>query len=158
MLKVNKKTEYALMALKFMGEKDNGSIVTVREICDALKTPFDTTAKVMQAMNHHEIVKSIQGLRGGYTLHKNLGDVTFMEITRIAEDIKEESVCQSSKGLCNLHNTCNIITPIDRLNNKIVAFLEQVSLKELFFDTDHWVTLESETSKPNLKRMLGIKS
>ena len=52
-------------------------------------------------MNHHEIVKSIQGLRGGYTLHKNLGDVTFMEITRIAEDIKEESVCQSSNGLSN---------------------------------------------------------
>ena len=64
------------MALKIMGEKEEDSIITVREICDALKTPFDTTAKVMQAMNHHGIVKSIQGLRGGYTLHKNLSDIT----------------------------------------------------------------------------------
>ena len=54
MLKINKKTEYALMALKFIGERENGALVTVREICDVLKTPFDTTAKVMQAMNHHE--------------------------------------------------------------------------------------------------------
>jgi len=157
MLKINKKTEYALMALKLMGEKANDSIVTVREICDALKTPFDTTAKVMQAMNHHGIVKSIQGLRGGYTLHKNLGDITFMEITKIAEDIKEDSVCQSTKGLCNLHKTCNIITPIDRLNNKIMTFLGQVNLKELFFDNDQWGDLENKPSKPNLKEMLGIK-
>tara|TARA_B100000287_G_C20208373_1_gene613079 strand:- start:75 stop:548 length:474 start_codon:yes stop_codon:yes gene_type:complete len=157
MLKINKKTEYALMALKIMGEKTEDSIVTVREICDVLKTPFDTTAKVMQSMNHHGIVKSIQGLRGGYTLNKNLSEITFMEITKIAEDIREENFCQSNKGLCNLHSTCNIITPIDRLNSKIMTFLGQVSLKELFFENDHWVELESEASKPNLKQMLGIK-
>ena len=145
------------MALKIMGEKKEDSVVTVREICDALKTPFDTTAKVMQAMNHHGIVKSIQGLRGGYTLHKNLSDITFMEITKIAEDIKEESFCQSNNGLCNLHSTCNIITPIDRLNSKIMTFLGQISLKELFFENDQWTELEGETSKPNLKAMLGIK-
>ena len=157
MLKINKKTEYALMALKVMGEKTEDSIVTVREICDVLKTPFDTTAKVMQAMNHHGIVKSIQGLRGGYTLHKNLSEISFMEITKIAEDIKEENFCQSNKGLCTLHSTCNIITPIDRLNNKIMTFLGQISLKELFFENDQWMELESETNKPNLKEMLGIK-
>ncbi len=157
MLKINKKTEYALMALKIMGEKEEDSIITVREICDALKTPFDTTAKVMQAMNHHSIVKSIQGLRGGYTLHKNLSDITFMEITKIAEDIKEDNFCQSNKGLCNLHSTCNIITPIDRLNSKVMAFLGQISLEELFFENDQWVDLEGEAGKPNLKEMLGIK-
>ena len=145
------------MALKIMGEKEENSVVTVREICDVLKTPFDTTAKVMQAMNHHDIVKSIQGLRGGYTLHKNLSDITFMEITKIAEDIKEDNFCQSNKGLCNLHSTCNIITPIERLNSKIVAFLGQISLKELFFENDHWIELENEASKPNLRKMLGIK-
>ena len=80
-----------------------------------------------------------------------------VEITKIAEDIKEDNFCQSNKGLCNLHSTCNIITPIDRLNSKVMAFLGQISLKELFFENDHWIELENEASKPNLRKMLGIK-
>ena len=99
MLKINKKTEYALMALKFIGERENGALVTVREICDVLKTPFDTTAKVMQAMNHHGILKSMQGIRGGYTLSRPLTEISYMEITKIAEGIQEEGVCQTNKGL-----------------------------------------------------------
>ena len=156
MLKINKKTEYALMALKFIGERENGALVTVREICDVLKTPFDTTAKVMQAMNHHGILKSMQGIRGGYTLSKPLTEISYMEITKIAEGIQEEGVCQTNKGLCCLHATCNIVTPIDRLHNKLISFLDQVSLNELFFENDHWVVNE-ESEKPNLKKMLGIK-
>jgi len=149
MLKINKKTEYALMALKYMGEQEKGSLVTVREICDALKTPFDTTAKVMQAMNHNGLLKSMQGIRGGYTLSKGLEEISYMEVTKIAEGIQEESVCQTNKGLCTLHATCNIITPIDRLNNKLMIFLGQVNLHELFFE-------DPESSKTDLKKILGI--
>ena len=68
MLKINKKVEYALMALKFMAEeKAIGKITSAREICDKFNTPFDTTAKVMQAMNHHKILNSVKGTKGGYT-------------------------------------------------------------------------------------------
>jgi hypothetical protein len=72
-----------------------------------------------------------------------------MDVTKIAEGIQEESVCQTNKGLCTLHATCNIITPIDRLNNKLMIFLGQVNLHELFFE-------DPESSNTDLKKMLGI--
>ena len=71
MLKINKKVEYALMALKFMADKTHSAIpnnqdnevvilTSAREICDEFNTPFDTTAKVMQLMNNHDILKSVK--------------------------------------------------------------------------------------------------
>jgi len=133
MLKINKKVEYALMALKFMAEeKAIGKITSAREICDKFNTPFDTTAKVMQAMNHHKILNSVKGTKGGYTLAKDLCEITYMELNRIVEKKYSQSICQSSKGLCELYDICNIINPIDRLNATLNNYLESLTIKDLF--------------------------
>lgn len=138
MLKINKKVEYALMALKFMADKaqlhPNGEhvLTSAREICDEFNTPFDTTAKVMQLMNGHDILKSVKGIKGGYSLNKPLEDITYMHLVRLIEN-KEEGgkVCVSNKGTCELFGKCNISTPLDVLNRKLNSFLESLTLAEL---------------------------
>ena len=44
MHKVNRKIEYALMALKFMSGKMPGQLTQVKEICEKTGSPFDATA------------------------------------------------------------------------------------------------------------------
>ena len=141
MLKINKKVEYALMALKFMADKthlsENPPLISAREICDEFKTPFDTTAKVLQLMNNHDILKSVKGIKGGYSLNKSLEDITYMQLVRVIE-AKESlgRVCISSKGTCELYGKCNIATPIEQLNDKLNAFLETLSLSELLMSAE----------------------
>ncbi len=141
MLKINKKVEYALMALKHlqMHQKDPNPNATIsaREICDNYGAPFDTMAKVMQVMNSHDILKSVKGIKGGYLLNKNLDEVTYMQLVRMIEG-KEElgRVCQSTKGLCELYGKCNIVTPVEHLNKKITGFLETLTVKELLSGTE----------------------
>ena len=138
MLKINKKVEYALMALKFMADKNNHSaLVSAREICDAFQTPFDTTAKVMQVMNAHDILKSVKGIKGGYSLNKNLNDITYMELVQMIEGREEIGrVCTGHKGTCELIGKCNISTPVENLNRKLNAFLENLTLAELLQGTE----------------------
>jgi Rrf2 family protein len=132
MLKINKKVEYALMALKFMADKPNQSLTSAREVCDELKTPFDTTAKVMQIMNHNEILKSVQGIKGGYSLNLPLDKITYSELVRIIEGKKEfGQSCNSAKGKCERFEQCNIITPVEILNRKLNLYLDNLTLKEL---------------------------
>ena len=138
MLKINKKVEYALMALKFMADKAHAhadlgesSLTSAREICDEFNTPFDTTAKVMQLMNNHEILKSTKGIKGGYSLNKDLNDVTYMNLVRMIEGKEVGRVCVSSKGKCELFSKCNIISPVELLNSKINVFLEALTLADL---------------------------
>lgn len=133
MLKINKKVEYALMALKFMADKPTRTLTSAREVCDELKTPFDTTAKVMQIMNNNDILKSVQGIKGGYTLNIALDKITYSELVRIIEGKKDFGrACTSAKGTCELFNKCNIITPVEILNKKLNLYLDNLTLKELF--------------------------
>lgn len=133
MLKINKKVEYALMALKFMADKnDLAALVSAREICDEFMTPFDTTAKVMQVMNAHDILKSVKGIKGGYSLNKDLGSITYMELVRMIEGREEIGrVCSNHKGTCELLGRCNISTPVENLNKKLNIFLDNLTLAEL---------------------------
>ncbi|MBC7714473.1 MAG: Rrf2 family transcriptional regulator [Rhizobacter sp.] len=138
MLKINKKVEYALMALKFMADKnDSTPLVSAREICDAFHTPFDTTAKVMQVMNNHDILNSVKGIKGGYSLNKSLSAITYMELVQMIEGREEIGrVCSNHKGTCELMGTCNISTPVENLNRKLNSFLENLTLAELLQGTE----------------------
>ena len=135
MLKINKKIEYALMALKFMDGKDTDSLTSAREICDQFKIPFDTTAKVLQLMNNKNILSSVKGIKGGYQLARPLKEITYLELSHLIEKNKDEHFCSGNKGLCELYETCNIATPLEDLNKKIEGFLKQLTLEELLKST-----------------------
>ena len=138
-LKINKKVEYALMALKFMSDKTNQSLNSVetgltsaREICDELNIPFDTTAKVMQIMNNQEILKSVKGIKGGYSLNKSLTEISYMQLVRLIEGKPDTGrVCVTEKGTCELFSKCNIVTPVEQLGKKLNAFLETLTIDDL---------------------------
>ena len=134
MLKINKKVEYALMALKFMSEQStesNDSLICARQICEIFKTPFDTTAKVMQTMNNHGLLTSVKGIKGGYRLNRSLSTISYMELVEMIEGKRPESVCHNHHGRCELYSSCNIVTPIDALNRKVSSFLDHLTLAEL---------------------------
>ncbi len=134
MLKINKKVEYALMALKYMASKPIGELSSAREICEQFSIPFDTTSKVMQLMNNKNILQAKQGIKGGYVLARPLSEVTFMELSKVIEKKSFQSSCETSKGMCELYGSCNIIDPVSQLGNKINQFLEELTLEDLLFN------------------------
>ncbi len=141
-LKINKRVEYALMALKYMAERQESGeskLTTAREICDEFQTPFDTVAKVMQSLNSNNILNSVKGIKGGYELKSNLEELTYKQIENIIEGKCSENICESRKGLCDLYHSCNIKGPVDKLNAQVNHFLSNLTLKELFLEkaNDH---------------------
>lgn len=131
MLKINKKVEYAMMVLKFLANNKSDQLITVRDICNKFMTPFDSTAKVMQKLNSAEILSSVKGIKGGYTLSKNLEEISYMNLVHIIEGKEVGRVCENSKGKCENHEFCNIISPVENLNRKVHQFLDAVNLQQL---------------------------
>lgn len=129
MIKINRKIEYALMVLKLMKDKGPADLTTAREVCDRFETPFDTTAKVMQLMNTAGILHSQKGVKGGYTLSKDLSLVTYMELVELIEGKSFMMDCH--EGPCELLHKCNISLPIKRLNDYIINIFNTLSLNEL---------------------------
>lgn len=120
------------MCLKLMLDKvSKEELTTAREICDKLGAPFDTTSKVLQAMNQAKILKSMKGIKGGYFLASDLSNVSFMDLARCVENKDFVGPCLSEKGTCDHFDLCNIKSPIDNVNRKVLNFLEQVSIRDL---------------------------
>lgn len=128
MIKINRKIEYALMVLHFMKDRAGG-LTTAREICDEFNTPFDTTAKVMQLMNSAGILHSHKGVKGGYTLARDLSEVTYLELAELIEGRPFMMDCH--EGPCELIHTCNISQPIKRLNDYLITIFKSLTVHEL---------------------------
>lgn len=129
MIKINRKVEYALMVLKAMKEKDLNELTTAREVCDRYNTPFDTTAKVMQQMNSAGILHSHKGVKGGYTLARDLASISYIELAELIEGKSFMMDCH--EGPCDLLHTCNISQPIKRLNDYLINIFNSLTLHEL---------------------------
>lgn len=129
MIKINRKVEYALMVLKLMKEKGGQDLTTAREVCDRFETPFDTVAKVMQQMNTAGILHSQKGVKGGYTLSRDLSEITYIDLVELIEGKSFMMDCH--EGPCDLIHKCNISMPVKRLNDYLLTIFRSLTLNEL---------------------------
>ena len=144
MIKINRKVEYALMVLKLMKEKPAIELTTAREVCDRYETPFDTTAKVMQQMNGAGILHSHKGVKGGYTLARDLSSVSYIELVELIEGKSFMMDCH--EGPCDLIHKCNISQPIKRLNDYLISIFTTLTLNELLAE-DNLLALKKVPEK-----------
>ncbi len=137
MNKLNRKLEYSLIALKHMSLKTPGELTTAKEVSDSYQAPFDATAKVMQIMAGHGLLRSEQGASGGYQITRDLSKVNLHELieaiqgpTKIAKCLQHNHGA-SEDGACDIQKSCNIISPVVNLNNKLNEFYKSLSIRDL---------------------------
>ena len=133
MLKVNRKVEYGLIALRHMHSKSRGDLTSVREICDQFGTPFDPLAHVLRILNTRGVVKSEQGAHGGYRLMQSLSDVNLAEFIEMIEGQLAWTECSRPEAecRCDMVASCNIIEPMHRFNQRLIDFLKSISIADL---------------------------
>ena len=131
MKRLNRKVEYALMALKYMSSKFAGQVVTVKEICAATHIPFDATSRVMQQMAQKGILKSEQGAHGGYLLVTDLSKVSFHQILEMIDGPLQIVRCASTKKSCEFLAKCNLTSPLQNLNKRLIDFYKELSVAEV---------------------------
>lgn len=135
MNKINRKLEYALMALKYMSQKIPGELTTAKEVSDAFRTPFDATARVMQQMAQKGgILRAEYGASGGYQITKDLAKISIHDLVEIIEGPTALVKCLHKEGPCEIQGTCNIVSPVTQLNDRLTEFYKSLSLKDLLVD------------------------
>ena len=139
MLKLNRKVEYGLVALKYMHSKPKGRLTTVREICEHHGTPFDPLAHVLRILNTDGILQSEQGAHGGYRIVANLEDISFAHLIEIIDGQLGFTDCIKFKACsCTLMERCNIISPMFAVNQQLLHFLRTISVGTLVQPDANW--------------------
>jgi len=147
MIKINKRIEYGLISLLHISEtKDQQLLVTCREISDHYHIPPDILGKVLQALARASIVDSIQGVKGGYRLRKDLEDIVFGDVIEALEGPIHLTPCTCESYVCDIEPHCNIKEPMFHFQDQLLKFVYSVSLAS-FQRKD--LLHKSEVLKPN---------
>lgn len=137
MFKINRKIEYALIALRHI-RSANTQRVSAKDICDVYKTPFDTTSRVLQIMSQNGILKAEHGAHGGYQLVKDLSKITFHELSEmIVGPIQIANCFNSNYSHCEFTASCNVIAPMLNLNEKMSSLFKTISVLDLIESRHH---------------------
>lgn len=134
MFKLNRKVEYALIALKHMIHKHPGELSTAKEIAENYGCSFDTIARVLQIMAQKNWLQSSQGAAGGYLIIKDLANVSFYQLSEALVGPMKLVRCISSSS-CKIQNHCNIVSPVHTLNQHLTEVYKGLSVQKILFET-----------------------
>ncbi len=138
MIKLNRTTEYGLIALRHISRKCSSypnEVTSAREIADSYGLPFEITAKTLQRLKDTGLIQSAHGAKGGYTLQRSLGEVSLAEFLELMEGPQSVVVCagtpEHQSSDCEYGSRCEIRHFMSQLNTRIVQLLAGIQLAEL---------------------------
>ncbi len=131
MLRLSKKTDYALMALIHLTQGSGRVAWSAREIARSYNIPPHLMAKVLQRMAQSGIVVSHQGTRGGYALGRPAHLINAAEVIESIEGPFSMTSCVSESGYCLQFEKCTIKSPLQLLSDSVVLMLRRVTVAQM---------------------------
>jgi Rrf2 family protein len=136
MLRLSKKADYALMAMKHLAQKRDGASSSAREIAEQYDIPIELMAKVLQRLVRIGLLTSQQGTRGGYTLSRPSMRISVADVIQAIDGPFTVTACSTENSDCEQFQKCSIRDPLWRIKERIVAALGTVTLAEMAAEGD----------------------
>lgn len=154
MIQLTKRTEYGLIALVHLADKE-GAFVSVREIADHYPVPKRLLAEVLKDLARAELLESARGKDGGYALRQRPEHITLAQIVAALEGRPSISSCETDAAAlhgaaalagasaspsqpdaggthnCGLEPVCPIRSPLHRVRDGIWSLMERTTLRSL---------------------------
>src|SRR6516165_2798841 len=131
MLKLTKKADYGLMALKFLAEHPETPALSAKDISDAYGIPAQLLAKILQQLTKSGLLKSHAGMNGGYALSKDAREISAYEVIHAIDGPFFITSCTKGAKSCELTPSCTIKEPLARVNDTIAGVLKSISIHDL---------------------------
>jgi len=144
MLKLTKKADYGLMALKYLAEHPETPALSAKDVADAYGIPAQLLAKILQRMTKTGLLRSHAGMNGGYALARDAREISAYEVIHAIDGPFFITSCTKGTKLCELTPSCTIREPLARVNDTIAAVLKSISIHDLA-EQEHAGGRERET-------------
>jgi len=131
MLKLTKKADYGLMALKYLAEHPEKVALSAKDVADAYGIPAQLLAKILQTLTKCGLLRSHAGMNGGYALAKDAREISAYEVIHAIDGPFFITSCTKGTKSCELTPSCTIKEPLARVNETIAGVLRSISIQDL---------------------------
>src|SRR5215813_3700274 len=136
MLKLTKKADYGLMAMRHLAEHGHGTACSAKDIAERYSIPPEALAKILQRLAKAGLLISQHGTNGGYTLARAPETISAFDVIRAIDGPLFITSCITVRGECDQTNRCTIKEPLRRVNESIEQVLRRISISEMKEEED----------------------
>jgi Rrf2 family protein len=152
MLKLTKKADYALIALKHLAVHGPDSS-SAKAIADMYGVPVALLSKILQKLGKNGFLLSEHGTNGGYRLAKAASDITALEVIRVIDGPIFLTACFTEHGYCCHTDTCIVRDPLQKVHEGILRLLASITIADM--STDSPVHTDAAKSPERLYGLAG---
>jgi Rrf2 family protein len=134
MLRLSKKADYALLAMRHLAAQATGIAVSARELAETYSIPPELLAKVLQKLVRARLLESQHGTRGGYVLAQPARALSVADVIQSIDGPLTVTACSDTDHSCDQYARCNIRDPLWRIKDRIVSALAATSVADLAAD------------------------
>jgi Rrf2 family protein len=134
MLRLSKRADYALIAMKHLALRGDRESSSAREIAESYDIPIELMAKVLQRLVRGGLLASQQGTRGGYQLGRRATQISVADVIQAIDGPVTVTACTTDEGQCEQFSKCNVRDPLWRVRERILAALGECTIAELAAD------------------------
>ena len=134
MLRLSKKTDYALMAMKHLASDPRRRAASAREIAERYDIPIELMAKVLTRLVRSGLLVSHQGIHGGYELARPPAATSVAAVIEAIDGPLTMTACTPGDHRCDQFSTCTVRDPLHRIRGRIAAILAECSMSEIAAD------------------------
>lgn len=134
MLKLTKKADYGLIALRHLAVNGHAGSSSAKEISDRYGIPLPLLSKVMQRLARSGFVSSEHGTNGGYRLARDPRLISALEVIRSIDGPVILASCFTDHSKCGHVNRCTVREPLRRVHEGIVSLLAGISISDMSQD------------------------
>jgi Rrf2 family protein len=131
MLKLTKKADYGLMAMKHLAEHVDRGSCSAKDIAEAYGIPPEALAKILQRLAKVGLIRSQHGINGGYTLTRDPRDISAFEIIKAIDGPLFITSCVTVRGECGQSERCTIREPLRKVNESIEQVLKNIKISQM---------------------------
>jgi len=138
MLKLTKKADYSLIALKHFAlrQRETGEAVSAKEVADNCGIPLPLLSKLLQKLGKNGFLVSAYGTNGGYRLARDPGLISALEVIRAIDGPIVLADCFTEHTTCLHSGRCTVRKPLKRIHEGILSLLSSVSIKDMLQESD----------------------
>ncbi len=152
-MRLTTKGRFAVTAMIDLALRQSGGPVTLAAISQRQQISLSYLEQLFGKLRRHELVESTRGPGGGYTLGRKAVDITVADIILSVDEPIDATHCAGKENCQNDGSRCMTHELWSALNQRMVEFLDSVTLQKLVEDQiAKGVQIEE---KPTVKRAIS---
>lgn len=132
MLKLTKKADYGLIALRHLASERRGA--SAKDIADSYTIPLPLLSKILQKLARNGLLISEQGTHGGYRLARDPHQITTLEVILSIDGPIILTHCFTEHSECDQSGRCPVRQPLRKVHEGILRLLSGITISDLSQD------------------------